>query len=553
MDRYTLTRDQFLSLASGYGTPDAIAVLTDGRLARQRLLVLGAVERVGPAARDALGLLADVEAAAPAAVEQALRHPFLEVWAARTLRASAERARAGYLAALAAAAATSAGITFELTLPAVRDGLVLPGVGAATGLGHGAVRLRGDGERLTFEGTARRIRLDAPFSRESPHWRPARRISLGSGPHALSLLVEDVDPYRRCYTHPVARRLPAARLERLARACEDAWRILVREQPRHAAGMRAVLRALVPLRDPAPGAVVSATSREAFGAVALSAPSDVDRLAEALLHEYQHAKLSALADLVPLCEAGGPARYYAPWRPDPRPAGPLLDGAYAYTGVTAFWRARRRTTAGEAARLAEFEFAYWRRDTLAALRQLAEGGELTAYGELFVRRLRRSVVRWAAEPVSEDAGRVAVRYAVASEVGWRLAHLAVDGAEAKALAGAWEEGRSCPPISAARVVAGAPRVAQTAREAWLGGDRPLPDVAPTVLAQRAARTGDADDWVAFAVALHVADERDARAAVLRPELMCAVADRLRAAGYPLDLVPLARWLAAGLPDEASDR
>jgi hypothetical protein len=35
-------------------------------------------------------------------------------------------------------------------------------------------------------------------------------------------------------------------------------------------------------------------------------------------------------------------RYYVPWRDDPRPISGLLQGAYAYLGVTGFWRTRRQ-------------------------------------------------------------------------------------------------------------------------------------------------------------------------------------------------------------------
>ena len=51
-------------------------------------------------------------------------------------------------------------------------------------------------------------------------------------------------------------------------------------------------------------------------------PSAVERpsdLAVALVHEFQHSKLAALHRLVPLYDRTDPARYFAPWRPDPRP------------------------------------------------------------------------------------------------------------------------------------------------------------------------------------------------------------------------------------------
>src|SRR5581483_603165 len=57
-----------------------------------------------------------------------------------------------------------------------------------------------------------------------------------------------------------------------------------------------------------------------------------------LAHELQHLKLGALLDIVTLALPDDGRRYYAPWRDDPRPLGGLLQGAYAYFGVSGFWR-----------------------------------------------------------------------------------------------------------------------------------------------------------------------------------------------------------------------
>ena len=64
-------------------------------------------------------------------------------------------------------------------------------------------------------------------------------------------------------------------------------------------------------------------------------------LAVTLVHEFQHIKLGGLLHLAPLHDREPTRRLYAPWRDDPRPLGGLLQGVYAFTGVTDFWRAVR--------------------------------------------------------------------------------------------------------------------------------------------------------------------------------------------------------------------
>jgi HEXXH motif-containing protein len=64
----------------------------------------------------------------------------------------------------------------------------------------------------------------------------------------------------------------------------------------------------------------------------------------ACVHENQHIKLSVLLDQMPVTHqsitlASGTCRS-APWRLDPRPVIGLLQGIYAYLGVTGFWRRR---------------------------------------------------------------------------------------------------------------------------------------------------------------------------------------------------------------------
>jgi hypothetical protein len=56
-------------------------------------------------------------------------------------------------------------------------------------------------------------------------------------------------------------------------------------------------------------------------------PPDLVSDLEASAHEVQHVKLDALLNLTEPIKADAGSRYYAPWRPVPRPANALSQGA----------------------------------------------------------------------------------------------------------------------------------------------------------------------------------------------------------------------------------
>ena len=164
-----------------------------------------------------------------------------------------------------------------------------------------------------------------------------------------------------------------------------------------------MIRVLTPLSPPQ-GGQVSATSRDTFGAILLSRPVDATSLAVTMAHEIQHAKLSALLDLLPMTDGDGECRFYAPWRDDPRPASGLLQGAYAFLGVAGFWLRQSRLPGGEPA-LAEF--ARWLSAVRTVVDTLFASGELTAAGHAFVSGIDRTLGRWEAERVPDEAAAAA--------------------------------------------------------------------------------------------------------------------------------------------------
>jgi HEXXH motif-containing protein len=224
----------------------------------------------------------------------------------------------------------------------------------------------------------------------APGWLGLRQVRVGS----LSVLIDDLDPFRMPDVPDLApRQSPAWEWEA---AFEQAWPLLERIHPVTAAEIAAAVSVVIPRTGQVAG-VVSTSSPEAFGAVAMSFPPDPVICAETLAHEIQHVKLSALMDIVTLAEPDDDRRYYAPWRDDPRPLGGLLQGAYAYLGVSGFWRRQRRFARGP--REPEAEFARWREATAGAVETLRSSGRLTPEGLDFVSGMAGTLAAWRAEPV----------------------------------------------------------------------------------------------------------------------------------------------------------
>jgi len=559
-----LSATQFESLAAGYGDTGALGVLLTGQRSLRRLLLLA----VAGAARDAqlcaaagvddaLAVLAAADRAAPAAAGRVLGHPLAGAWATRCLRhlrrggQDRERMTAGlgYLAALGVAAGTAARIDFELDIPTSGNALFLPTLGTMRGAGRGRVTVRGTGGVVTIDSAAGPL-LVATGQRDDPdRWLPVRTVSAEHEGLRLQLTIEDGDPYRDGYRPRPADRLADADVARLEDVLADAWSWLVAQLPGHALATSTILRSVVPL---CPNAGqhphISATSRAAFGSIAMAIPADARTLALSLVHEVQHAKLGAILDILDLYRDAAGSRFRAPWRMDPRPVGALLQGTYAHLAVAGFWRAR---AAGDdnarQTREARLASAYWRRQVGEALAVLAASQQLLPLGEQFVAGMAATLELWDCDPTTPDLDEVVSDTTVAGAVAWRLRNFRPAPVEVTELVRAWRSGAPCPAVAAARIADAEPAVAEEELFARLRFTSSVPSDSRTVIEHlEQIRLEPADDraWCALAVALHRDGRQPAAAALTaRPDLVREIYRNIEPPSCTPSPIAVAEWLA----------
>jgi len=435
---HSLSAEQFAALARGGGGQDAIGQLVAGQRSKHLILLSKVAElaRRGDHPDDALGvagyqLLGQVQRRAPAVAAEVIGYPSVGAWALHVIRSSQARTesaptdtasavsaalpgvRPSGLAAVAAAAAIRAGLDAEIEVPVLGRGVLLPSLGTAEAVGGTAVVAAKEAE-------VRSGNLRMRVRPGEPGWRELRRASAGS----LAVLVDDLDPFRMpAPGGEPAERLTPSQVAEFRASLLAAWPML---SPASAAEIAAIVRVIVPYEAPESGQV-STSSPQVFGTVAMSRPPDRYTCAETLVHETQHLKLYALLDLVALTRPDDGQRYYVPWRPDPRPASGLLQGAYAFLGVSGFWREQRQAAPEpEVRRRAHAEFARWRDGVAAVAATLLRSGQLTGSGETFVETMAGVLDEWLREPVPVGARAAARRKSERHLLQWQANHGQVD-------------------------------------------------------------------------------------------------------------------------------
>ncbi|WP_399897369.1 aKG-HExxH-type peptide beta-hydroxylase [Streptomyces sp. BBFR51] len=376
-----------------------------------------------------------------------LFHPLTGPWARSCLRgldagpgpAGDERTRRlrrdlAHFSAIAAVVAAGSGIPFTTRLTA-RDGvLALPSLGALHTAESGDVPVDvtcAEGRLVLRQAGAPdvSVHLESGVGAWSGAlaWTPAHALP-GLTPTAPPMPLDDLDPYRELPSGPrygnlnTPLALDDAERKRWLQAWSGAAAALRSGGAQRLAEAGALLRCLVPLETPPDVGTgrgsCSATRREAFGALLSSTPSDPVTLAATLVHELQHAKLAALSDLVTLHRAGPEARYFAPWRADPRPYDGLLQGTYSHLAMAAFHQRRALVSSLPDRDWAWAQHARYRAQVGAALPALVGSPDLTVRGRRFVDEMAASYERMAEHPAPRGHIARAQAYVVSARALW---------------------------------------------------------------------------------------------------------------------------------------
>lgn len=593
IEHYELSWADFDTLARGDGGADVIQRLRGTQRSRRKLRLLGLVNAIAvnpdlrgpmPNPEGAWDRLVEVQKIAPEAFQVILEHPYTGAWLAHTIplvgKLRAEHKYPiwidiGHVHALAAAAAIRAGLCFEARIPVRNGEAILPTLGMARLQGAepwSVADVHADTDGVRVIGATGEVHLPADPSADGPGWWGLRRLMTpDDGRPRLEVRLDDLDPYRDLHEPVFAERLEYEEVEIWANLLDDAWELILECVPTLADGFSDGFDSLVP-RPAAPFQYLSGSSSETFGSAVIARPPNAKLLASALVHEFQHSRLHALMQLVPLHDEDRAERFYTLWRNDPRPLGGVIHGIYAFFGMTAFWRALANR---QGDRRAWFEFAYGRLGTWRSLTEVRSDPKLNQHGRRFLDGVADRLGPWREEVVPENIAALAENAAIDHYSGWRLRHMRPNAGAVALLTNGWLNGTPTPVA----LQTDQPPVSEPDGE-WTGSrtelirlrlDEParFHDVWPTVpgaieadLAYVSGQASEAADgyeaelesepdsvtaWAGLGLARSAQEPTgpDARALITYPEVVRAVHREIR---FRTAIAPapreLARWIAA---------
>lgn len=449
-------------LAKGVESEATLTALLRAERSYRRLVLRAALdaarqENISPLAPAdvAWDLLVRADRRNPRGTAEMLELPQVGTWASRVLRRIHGQLHddmplwvdLGYLHALAVAAAIRAKLLFKIAVPVMRGYLSLPSLGFTYFpelVDWATAEIRPEDQGIVAVTSSGTVALSFCWDGSTPGWHSPVRLQMASRNSTISVTLEDSDPYRYYLGVEPPVFLSASVSRRWQFLFEGAVGLLLEDHPAEARAINAIWSSLVPLSSGEQFREQSSSSGDAFGSISASLPSDHFQFAVSLVHEIQHAKLGALLHLVDLMEGGESHVFYAPWRDDPRPLQGLIQGIYAFFGMTRFWRDRAEVNGVGDAALAHFEFALWRMQVGRAVAEAGVQPELTRLGQRFLAGIAKTVSSWMSDPVPDSQADLARLAAVDHRASWRIYHLRPPTDAVREIADAWTARRCAP-------------------------------------------------------------------------------------------------------------
>lgn len=172
-------------------------------------------------------------------------------------------------------------------------------------------------------------------------------------------------------------------------ALRAAFELVAAHAPHSYEEMRLALELVVPVGY-AEEQHFSVSYRDSVGAVYMTLHPNVMTLAEALIHEFQHAKLNAVMHWDPILMNSREASFASPVRPDPRPLLGVLMAVHAFLPVARLYesmvRAEHPLTRG---RDFDSRFRAIVRTNREGAQTLRENARPTTVGSSLIREIRR--------------------------------------------------------------------------------------------------------------------------------------------------------------------
>lgn len=174
-----------------------------------------------------------------------------------------------------------------------------------------------------------------------------------------------------------------------------AW-VLLEKVPTMGACLRALVKTIQVLHSSDPEIDVSYSHPGIPFSVFVSVGEDTSltsslRVAESLLHEAMHLKLTLLEQETEMVQSGSQGLYYSPWRDENRPVRGVLHGMFVFTAVREFYRAMQRCELPELGQ----DFSAYREEViteeLASLAYFPRVPDLTEAGSLLAANLLKQV------------------------------------------------------------------------------------------------------------------------------------------------------------------